>query len=97
MALALRFKRRVLRLLSGPPLYLAPRGEAVERSPPSGPFLGWQEASMSHARPITQQEWNRKHLRQEHRQRQNETISQVGVLFSVAAMLVVLYFVTMVP
>jgi hypothetical protein len=52
---------------------------------------------MSHARPITQQEWNRKHLRQEHRQRQNETISQVGVLFSVAAMLVVLYFVTMVP
>lgn len=53
---------------------------------------------MSHARQITTQvEWNRKHQREEQRQRQNQIFSRVALLFSLVAISIALYFVTMVP
>ena len=53
---------------------------------------------MSHARPMmTQGEWDRRHHRQELRQRRNEIVDQVGLMITVVAMLAVLYFVTLVP
>jgi len=44
---------------------------------------------------MTQGEWDRKHQRQEQRQRRIEIIGQVAVVFSVVAMLFVLYFALM--
>src|SRR5262245_28619108 len=72
------------------------RGERRWNASP-GAVLGWREATMSHARPImTQEEWNRRHQREEHRQRRNEIISRVALFFSFVAISVAFYFMTMV-
>jgi hypothetical protein len=53
---------------------------------------------MSYARPIvTQEEWDRKHQRQEQRQRRNEIVSRVALFFSLVAISIAFYFMTMVP
>jgi hypothetical protein len=53
---------------------------------------------MSHARPImTQVEWDRKHHREEQRQRRNEIVSRVALFFSLVAISIAFYFMTMVP
>jgi len=53
---------------------------------------------MTHARPITTQgEWDKRHHRQEQQQKRSENISKAALIFSVLAMLGVVYFMTMVP
>jgi type IV secretory pathway component VirB8 len=53
---------------------------------------------MSHARLITtQEEWDRKHHREERRQRRNEITSRVALFFSLVATIIAFYFMTMVP
>jgi hypothetical protein len=44
---------------------------------------------------MTQGEWDRKHQREEQRQRRNEIISRVALFFSLAAIIIALYFMTM--
>jgi hypothetical protein len=46
---------------------------------------------------MTQTEWDRRHHRQEQQQRRNEIISRVALFFSLVAISVALYFMTMVP
>jgi hypothetical protein len=63
-----------------------------------GAVLGWQEVTMSHARPITtQKEWDSRHQREQQRQRRSEIISRMTLVFSVLAIITAFYFVTMVP
>jgi hypothetical protein len=45
----------------------------------------------------TQAEWDRRHHREEQRQRRNEIISRVALSFSLVAIVIALYFMTMVP
>ena len=53
---------------------------------------------MTYARPImTQVEWDRKHQREERRQKRNEIISRGALLFSLVAIIIALYFMTIVP
>jgi hypothetical protein len=62
-----------------------------------GAVLGWQEVTMSHARPITTQtEWDRRHLREVQRQKRNEIIDWVTLVFSLLAIIIAFYFVAMV-
>jgi hypothetical protein len=46
---------------------------------------------------MTQEEWNRRHQREEHRQRRNEIVSRVALFFSLVAIIIALYFMTMLP
>jgi hypothetical protein len=46
---------------------------------------------------MTQVEWDRKHQREEQRQRRNEIVSRVALFFSVGAISIAFYFMTMVP
>jgi type IV secretory pathway component VirB8 len=46
---------------------------------------------------MTQAEWDRRHHREEQRQRRNEIISRVALFFSLGATIIALYFMTMVP
>jgi len=63
-----------------------------------GAVLGWQEVTMSHARPITtQKEWDRRHQREVQRQKRNEIINRVTLVFSLLAIVTAFYFVAMVP
>jgi type IV secretory pathway component VirB8 len=45
----------------------------------------------------TQEEWDRKHHKEEQRQRRNEIISRVALFFSLVAIIIALYFMTMLP
>jgi hypothetical protein len=50
------------------------------------------------AHPITTQvEWDRKHHREEQRQKRNEIFSRVALLFSLVAISIALYFATIAP
>jgi hypothetical protein len=52
---------------------------------------------MSHARQMmTQAEWDRRHLREVQRQKRNEIISRVTLVFSLLAIIIAFYFMTMV-
>jgi hypothetical protein len=52
---------------------------------------------MSHARPITtQKEWDSRHQREQQRQKRIEIINRVMLVFSLLAIIIAFYFVTMV-
>jgi hypothetical protein len=46
---------------------------------------------------MTQAEWDRRHHREEQQERRNEIISRVALFFSLVAIIIALYFMTMVP